>query len=272
MKRARYIAEVEKREVALLHWVQLVRFRRGEAPYELLREWRATFGIPSSAPYLLTYIVFKPGGLVMCCARTHDILMYTDGTHVIMCSKDGFLTYNFAEARWPWVTERRQNPFRILLRVPRDVWQHYIVPRLSNHQLVRLASIPLCRAWRDLWNRQLSVLWDAMVERAPSYLITWKRGLSSLVRLQKLLVMTRHFFGHEHPKPVFRAIFTKATGIVVEPSACKRTQLETSVYYDEYNQLLYKAGADSSLFICIRGVNNDLLLTNGRALFNFLLQ
>lgn len=179
MKRARFESEVLDHEQTYEEWLRSVlAVRRGEAPYELLCEWRRAYGVPASEPYVTTRLVQTllrqdRAGFQLefatdrCAVGWAPVLLYaridpeTRLPRVTLHHETGTLPYQ------GWRVRRREAPPlpNALLALPADVWAH-MTGLFSPSQLLALMNAPLCKAWRALWaKKRMQVAWQRVLQK-----------------------------------------------------------------------------------------------------------
>jgi hypothetical protein len=177
MKRDRFQRDVIDRCSRFSEWARWVTGERvSEAPYELLRAWRRTFGVAPNVPHQSTRIVRQPGA----CAHqmgfhledAHHVLLFAcvdmeSGLPVVhMYGPEDGTPHVYDDWRdqraWPWPQPLREATPDFSALLP-DVWLHFgqtARTYIGPYDVIKLASAPLSKGWLAMWRHErMDSLW-----------------------------------------------------------------------------------------------------------------
>jgi hypothetical protein len=243
MEEGDFVRTVLMRDPPFQEWLrQILGDRRGEAPYELLRAWRALFGVADRVPYETCALVelVNPFGapfgfylrtaggrvLVFAQAETRRVTMYhpTELAHTEW--------YGWRDTRaWPWPDSFRFVP-DWYARLPKDVLNTIFKTYISYglRELVALYRAPISKQWMEHWEGV-----NAFIRKYVDQLVT-AHG-KSLVGLRSPLAMWSRIIAGTERRPFTgamakfyaRVLMRMNDGIKVNP----HTSLGSFVAYRE---------------------------------------
>jgi len=270
-------------------WVEtLMGARRGEAPYELLAEWRRVFCVPRAAPYRCVRVVdvettngtraFRLEDV-----RTNEVLVwarteYDTGAPAVTMYHPELMRVQYAgwRSRTRWAA--RALPDNAFMMLTSQAWVHFAQCMFRHNErafMVELASMPLFRRWRALWyNCRLRELWRSLLRKI------WgdtcgDAVLSPLGALRRDCLSMYDVSLRDNSKKLQREL-----ACVLAWKIFGDTVVMEDIGYRSVNGVVELAYENDGVFVCVRssgvtvcdGFKTLFKMDNHRDIFEFLLK